>query len=82
MTISIPAGGEKNPIKEPSTGTNPSTTREPTQTEERANLEHPDKDIRDHNTEPHRILTIEVHSTKTASKAKHQEAQIRTKRVT
>ena len=41
--ISIPAGGGKNPIKEPSTGTNPSTTREPTQTEERANLEHPDK---------------------------------------
>ena len=77
MTISIPAGGE-NPPK----GTNPSTTRDPSQTEERANLEHPVKDIRGHNTESHRILTIEVHSTKTANKVKHQEDQKQTKRIT
>ena len=75
MNISIPAGGEKPPIKEPPKGTNPSITREPTQTEERANLQHPVKEIRDHTTEPHRIPTIEVHPTKTASKAKHQETQ-------
>ena len=31
--ISIPARGDKPPIKEPPKGTNPSTTREPTQTE-------------------------------------------------
>ena len=81
MIISILAGGEKPPIKEPPKGTNPSTTREPTQTEERANLEHPVKEIRDHTTEPHRIPTIQVHHTKTANKAKHQEAQKQTKRV-
>ena len=39
-------------------------------------------DQRDHTTEPHRIPTIEVHPTKTASKAKHQEAQKQTKRIT
>ena len=39
-------------------------------------------DQRDHNTEPHRIPTIEVHPTKTASKVKHQEVQKQTKRVT
>ena len=81
MNISIPARGEKPPIKEPPKGTNPSRTTEPTQTEERANLEHPVKDIRGHNTESHRILTIEVHSTKTANKVKHQEVQKQTKRV-
>ena len=47
MNISIPARGEKPPIKEPPKGTNPSITREPTQTEERANLEHPDKGIKE-----------------------------------
>ena len=47
MNISIPARGEKPPIKEPPKGTNPSITREPTQTEERANLEHPDKEIKE-----------------------------------
>ena len=52
--ISIPAGGEKPPIKEPPNDTNSSTTRELTQTEERANLEHPVKEIRDHTTKPHR----------------------------
>ena len=82
MNISIPAGGEKPPTKEPLKDTNPSTTREPTQTEERANLQHPVKEIRDHTTEPHRIPTIEVHPTKTANKVKHQEAQRQTKRVT
>ena len=69
-------------MKEEPKGTNPSTIREPTQTEERANLQHPVKEIRDHTTEPHRIPTIEVHPTKTAGKAKHQEAQKQTKRVT
>ena len=82
MNITIPAGGENPPTKEPPTGKNPSTTREPTQTEEGGNLEHPVKQIRNHTTEPHRIPTIEVHPTKTASKAKHQEAQIQMKRVT
>ena len=43
MNISIPARGQKPPTKEPPKGKNPSTTRQPTQTEERANLEHPDK---------------------------------------
>ena len=46
MNISIPAEGEKLPTKEPPKGKNP-TTREPTQTEERANLEHPDKKIKE-----------------------------------
>ena len=81
MNISIPARGEKPPIKEPPKGTNPSTTREPTQTEERASLECPVREIRDHTTEPHRIPNIQVHLTKTANKAKHQEAQKQTKRV-
>ena len=82
MNISIPAGGENPPTKEPPKGKNQSTTREPTQTEERGNLECPDKEIRDHTTEPHKIPTTEVHPTKTASKVKHQEAQNQTKRVT
>ena len=56
--------------------------REPTQTEERANLECPVKEIRDHTTEPHIIPTLKVHPTKTDSKAKHQEAQKQTIRVT
>ena len=47
MNISIPAGGEKSPKKEPPKGKNPSTTREPTQAEERANLERPDKEIKE-----------------------------------
>ena len=81
MNISIPARGEKPPIKEPPKGTNPSTTREHTKTEERANLQHPDKKIRDHTTEPHRIPTIELYPTKTANKVKHQETQKQTKRV-
>ena len=50
--------------------------------QERANLEHPVKEIRDHTTEPHRIPTIEVHPTKTASKMKHQEGQKQIKRLT
>ena len=81
VNISIPAPGEKAPKKEPPKGKNPNTTKKPTQREERANLECPDKEIRDHTTEPHRIPTIQVHHTKTANKAKHQEAQKQTKRV-
>ena len=46
MNISILAGGEKKTIKQPTKGKNPST-RQPTQTEERANLEHPDKEIKE-----------------------------------
>ena len=46
--ISIPAGGEKPPTKEPPKHKNPSITRDPTQTEQRANIEHPGKEIRDH----------------------------------
>ena len=82
VNTSIPAGGKKPPTKEPPKSKNPSTVREPTQTEERGNLECPDKEIRDHTTEPHKIPTTEVHPTKIASKAKHQEAQIETQRVT
>ena len=82
MIISILAGGEKPPIKEPPKGTNPSTTREPTPTEERATLERPVKEIRDHTTELHRMPTIEVHPTDIASKVKHHKAQKQTKRVT
>ena len=37
---------------------------------------------KDHTTEPHRIPTIEVHPTKTASKAKHHEVHKQTKGVT
>ena len=83
MNISIPTGGENPPTKESPKGKNPST-RELTQIEERANLESPGKEIEEtnHSTEPHKIPTIEVHPTKTASKAKHQEAQKQTKRVT
>ena len=47
MGIIILAGGEKSPTKELPKGKNQSTRREPTQTEERANLEHPDKDIKE-----------------------------------
>ena len=82
MTISIPVGGEKLSTKESSKGKTPSTTRETPQTEERPNIEHPVKEIRHHTTEPHRIPTIEVHPTKTASKVEHQEVQKQTKRVT
>ena len=81
MNISIPVGGEKPPTNKPPKGKNPSTTTEPTQTEERANLQYPDKKIRDHTTEPHRIPTIELYPTKTANKVKHQETQKQTKRV-
>ena len=77
--ISTLAGGEKPPTKEPPKGKNPTITREPTQKEERTNPECPDKEIRDHTTEPHRIPNIQVHLTKTANKAKHQEAQKQTK---
>ena len=80
MNISIPARVEKPPIKETLKSTNPSTIRKPTQTEERANQECPVKEIRDHTTEPHRIPTID-HPTKMSNKAKHQEAQKQTKRV-
>ena len=44
--ISIPAEGEKPTTKEPPKGENPSTTREHTQIEERANLEDPDKETK------------------------------------
>ena len=47
MNISIPAGGDKPKTKEPPKGKNTSITREPTQTEERAKLEYPDKEIRE-----------------------------------
>ena len=47
VNISIPTGGENPPIKEAQKGKNPSAIREPTQTEERANLEHPDKEIKE-----------------------------------
>ena len=43
MNISILAGGENPPTKEPPMGKNPSKTTEPTQTEDRTTLEHPDK---------------------------------------
>ena len=72
--ISIRPGGEKTPTKEPPKGKNPSTTREPTQTEERGPRASTE-DQRDHSTESHRIPTIEVPYTKTTSKAKHQEVQ-------
>ena len=45
--ISMPAGGEKPPIKELPKGKNSTKTREPTQTVERANPEHPDKEIKE-----------------------------------
>ena len=45
--MSIPTGGENPPTKEQLKGKNPSTTRQPTQTEERANLELPDKEIKE-----------------------------------
>ena len=44
--ISILAGGEKPPTEEPPKSKNEST-REPTQTEERAGLEHPDKESKE-----------------------------------
>ena len=43
----MPAGGEKPPIKELPKGKNSTKTREPTQTVERANPEHPDKEIKE-----------------------------------
>ena len=39
MNISILAVGEKTPTKEPPKGRNTSTTKEPTQTEERRGLQ-------------------------------------------
>ena len=80
--ISIPVGGEKPRTKETQKGKNPSITRELKQTEERANLQYPVKEMRDHTTEPHTIPTIVIHPTKTASKAKHPEAQKQMKTVT
>ena len=71
MNINIFAGREKKPTKEGPKGKNPSTMREPTQTEERASLERPHEEIKE--TIP--LNSIEVHPTKTTSKAKHQEAQ-------
>ena len=47
VNTNIPTGGENPPTKEPPTDENSSTTREPTQTEERANVEHPDKEIKE-----------------------------------
>ena len=47
MNTSIPARGEKPPTREPPKGKNPSTTREPTQTEKRASLEHPHKEMKE-----------------------------------
>ena len=47
MKISITTRREKPPTKEPPKGKNPSTTREPIQTEERTNLECPDKEIKE-----------------------------------
>ena len=47
MNISIATRREKPPTKQPPKGKNPSTTREPTQAEERANLECPDKEIKE-----------------------------------
>ena len=82
MNTNIPARRENLPTKEAPTGKNPSTTREPTQTEERANLQQPVKEIRDHTTNSNRILTIEADPTKTAGKLEHQEVQKKTKRVT
>ena len=83
MNINIFAGREKKPTKEGPKGKNPSTMREPTQTEARANLKHPrQRDQRDHTTESHKIPTIEVHPTKTANKVEYQEVQKQTKRVT
>ena len=79
--ISILPGGEKPPTKEPPKGKNPSTTRDSTQTAQKANLECLDKEMKE-TTESHRIPIREVHSTKTASEVKHQEAQKQTKRVT
>ena len=46
MNISIPTGGENPPTKEPPKGKIPST-REPTQTEERANPDHTHKEIKE-----------------------------------
>ena len=47
MNIGIPGREENQPTKEPPKGKNPSTTRQPTQTEERTNLQHPDKEMKE-----------------------------------
>ena len=52
--MSVSAGGQNPPTKEPPKGKIPSTTREPTQTEERANLEHTDKEIKE--TTPQNLI--------------------------
>ena len=82
MNTDIPAGRENPPTKEPPTGKNPSTTREPTQTKETATLEHPDKEIKETTPLNPTEFLPQKFPTKTASKAKYQEAQKQTKRVT
>ena len=83
MNISIPAGGEKPPTKEPPKGKNPSTTRKSTQTEERANLEHPDKEIKETTSlSPTESQSQKFTPMKTAGKVEHMESQKQTKRVT
>ena len=47
MNISIPTGGENSPKKELPTGKTQSTIREPTQIEERAYLDHLNKEIKE-----------------------------------
>ena len=47
MNIRIPTGGENPPTKGPPKSKNPNTTRELTQTGERATQEHPDKEIKE-----------------------------------
>ena len=49
---------------------------------ERETLEYPDKEIKETTSLNPIELLPEVHPTKTASKAKHQEAQKQTKRTT
>ena len=83
MNISIPAGGENPPTKEPPKGKNSRTTRNPHKKRRKGKPRVSKQgDERVHTTEPHRIPTTEVHPTKIASKAKHQEMQKQTKRVT
>ena len=82
MNTNIPAGRQNPPTKDPPTHKNPNTTRKPTQTEEKSSPRSSRQgEQRDHTTSTHRTPTIEAHHTKTASKAKCQEAQKQTKRV-
>ena len=81
MNTSKPTGGENPPTKEPQV--KPKYNKMVHTNRRKINPRASRLgDQRDHTTETHRTPTIEVHPTKTASKAQNQELLKQTKKVT